>query len=142
MSETKCVFLVLKVIIATLLEMLCLGTHISAKLLLFPKSGIPSRFCRKFWFDHLSWTLGRCGHLAATPAPLPEAEIFQNPDSDRLNPQNMGKSAQLASLERVSLPGLANTGACCLSGFGLSLPSSRADAMKRLECHSWQRDCS
>lgn len=64
-----------------------------AKLLLCPKSGIPSRFCRKLWFGHLSGTLGRCGHLAAVP--LPEAEIFQNPSSGRSNPRNMGESVQL-----------------------------------------------
>lgn len=53
--------------IVTLLEILCLGAHISAKLLLCPNSGISNRFSGKLWFDHLSWTPGRCGHFDAVP---------------------------------------------------------------------------
>lgn len=61
------VFLALKVTIATLLGILCLGVHISAKLLPCPNSGILSRCSSKFWFDHLGWTLGRHGHFDAVP---------------------------------------------------------------------------
>lgn len=61
------VFLALKVTIATLLGILCLGVHISAKLPPCPNSGILSRCSSKFWFDHLGWTLGRHGHFDAVP---------------------------------------------------------------------------
>lgn len=47
------VFLVLKVTIATLLEILCEGAHISAKLLPCPVSGISSRLSSKLWSSQL-----------------------------------------------------------------------------------------
>lgn len=67
--------------------------------------------------------------------PLPEAEICQNPGSGRSDPRSLGKDAQLSSLERASLPGLAETGACGSSGYSLSLSSGRVDAVKRLDYH-------
>lgn len=89
------VLLVLKVIIATLLDILCLGTHISTKLLLGPKSGIPSRFCR---FYHLSWTLGRCGQVASVPLSwgrdLPEPWFRQVKPTEHGTECSAGKSGK------------------------------------------------
>lgn len=82
----ECVFLVLKVIVATLLEILCLGTHVLAKLFLCPKSGIPSRFCWKLWLDHLSWTLGRCGQV-----PLSRSRDLPEPWFRQVKPAEHGR---------------------------------------------------
>lgn len=92
-------FLVLKVTIATLLEILCTGAYISSKLFFYTNSGISSRFSRKLWCNHCGRTLGSHAHFNAVP--LLEAEICQNP--------GLGEDAQLASLERASLPGLTET---------------------------------
>lgn len=118
------VFLVLKVMIAALLEILYLGTLSLPKLWNF----------RQIFQQVMVWSsqldTRQCPRMLC---PLPEVEICQNSGSGRSNPQSLGEGAQLASLERSSLPSL--TGACWPSGCGLSLSRSRLDAMRRLECH-------
>lgn len=130
MSDRKeSVFLVLKVSIATLLEILCLGACISAKLLLCPNSGSSSRFSSKLWFDHISWTLGTRVHFDAVlhsrSRDLPEPWLRQVKCAEPGRGCSGGKSGKGFSSWS------SRNWSLLTFRLSLSLSSSRVDAMKR-----------